>query len=72
MESCFVIFVFSLFSFLFFKIFSKLRDTQQFEGSVTPSVPKLTGITKGFRKGELVLFTGPTGIFSIDDGVLLF
>lgn len=37
------------------------RDSKQFDGTPTPSVPRLTGILKGFRKGELVVFTGPTG-----------
>ena len=37
------------------------RDSKQFDGTPTPSIPRLTGILKGFRKGELVVFTGPTG-----------
>jgi hypothetical protein len=32
-----------------------------FSGTPTPSLPKVTSITKGFRDGELVIFTGPTG-----------
>jgi hypothetical protein len=32
-----------------------------FSGTPTPSLPKITSITKGFRDGELVIFTGPTG-----------
>ena len=30
-------------------------------GTPTPSLPSLTSLTKGFREGELVIFTGPTG-----------
>jgi len=30
-------------------------------GTPTPSLPTLTSLTKGFREGELVIFTGPTG-----------
>lgn len=37
------------------------NDSVQFEGTATPSIPKLTKTLKGFRKGELILFTGPTG-----------
>ena len=31
------------------------------DGTPTPSLPTLTKIVKGFRRGELVIFTGPTG-----------
>ena len=31
------------------------------DGTSTPSMPTLTKICKGFRRGELVIFTGPTG-----------
>lgn len=31
------------------------------EGSQVPSLPTLNSIAKGFRRGELVLLTGPTG-----------
>lgn len=31
------------------------------DGSLTPSLPQLTEICKGFRRGELVILTGPTG-----------
>lgn len=34
------------------------------EGSLTPSLPRLTEICKGFRRGELVILTGPTGNFA--------
>lgn len=30
-------------------------------GTPTPSLPTLTSLTKGFREGELIIFTGPTG-----------
>lgn len=33
----------------------------QTHGTSTPSLPTLTKLTKGFREGELVIFTGPTG-----------
>jgi twinkle protein len=33
----------------------------QTHGTGTPSLPTLTSLTKGFREGELVIFTGPTG-----------
>jgi twinkle protein len=32
-----------------------------FEGTQAPSMMKLNRICKGFRRGELVIFTGPTG-----------
>lgn len=31
------------------------------DGSGTPSIPQLEAICKGFRRGELVVLTGPTG-----------
>lgn len=31
------------------------------EGNVTPSLPGLTEMCKGFRRGEMVILTGPTG-----------
>lgn len=31
------------------------------EGSITPSLPALTDIIKGFRRGELTVLSGPTG-----------
>lgn len=39
-----------------------LRAETRSEGSQTPSLPKLSSITKGFRRGELVILTGPTGV----------
>ena len=32
-------------------------------GTPTPSLPGISAITKGFRVGELVVFTGPTGMY---------
>lgn len=32
-----------------------------YEGTISKSLPTLTAYTKGFRRGELVVFTGPTG-----------
>lgn len=51
-------------------LFSDFRDEvlghfqdplNQTHGTPTPSLPSLTTLTKGFREGELVIFTGPTG-----------
>lgn len=39
----------------------KIITGQTIEGSGTPSIPGLTQICKGFRKGELVILSGPTG-----------
>lgn len=36
-------------------------NTVTSEGSVTPSLPGLTDMCKGFRRGEMVVLTGPTG-----------
>jgi twinkle protein len=38
-----------------------VRSDRPIIGTSTPSLPKLTSICKGFRRGELVIFTGPTG-----------
>jgi twinkle protein len=32
------------------------------DGVKSPSLPALSNILKGFRRGELVIFSGPTGI----------
>ena len=40
-----------------------LGTASVYEGIKTPSLPKLTGILKGFRRGELVILTGPTGAY---------
>ena len=32
-----------------------------YEGTLCTSLPTLNRITKGFRRGELVVFSGPTG-----------
>ena len=37
------------------------KEEQRVEGTPVKSIPTLNKITKGFRKGELVVFTGPTG-----------
>eukprot|EP00602_Paraphysomonas_sp_CaronLab_P009375 CAMPEP_0185037728 /NCGR_PEP_ID=MMETSP1103-20130426/32532_1 /TAXON_ID=36769 /ORGANISM="Paraphysomonas bandaiensis, Strain Caron Lab Isolate" /LENGTH=478 /DNA_ID=CAMNT_0027575839 /DNA_START=143 /DNA_END=1576 /DNA_ORIENTATION=+ len=37
------------------------RPRSVISGTPTKSLPALTKITKGFREGELVVFTGPTG-----------
>jgi twinkle protein len=42
----------------------KLSSGQLIEGSSTPSIPGLTQICKGFRRGEMVVVSGPTGEFS--------
>eukprot|EP01035_Chromulina_nebulosa_P018279 gene18279-23956_t len=39
-----------------------LRQSSKYEGTATPSLPKLTDICKGFRRGELVIFSGATGV----------
>ncbi len=39
----------------------KLSTGQSIEGSGTPSIPGLTQICKGFRRGELIILSGPTG-----------
>jgi twinkle protein len=40
---------------------SSFLKTDIREGTQTPSIPRLSNIVKGFRRGELVSFTGPTG-----------
>jgi hypothetical protein len=43
-----------------------IRGTdKESDGTRILSLPKLSGITKGFRRGELVVFTGPTGIIDL-------
>lgn len=32
------------------------------QGTIVPSLPRLTKITKGFRTSELIILTGPTGV----------
>lgn len=43
------------------EVMASKKDLKQFDGTSTPSLPRLTKLLKGFRKGELVVFTGPTG-----------
>jgi twinkle protein len=44
------------------EVLGYFKDPQsQAHGTPTPSLPTLTSLTKGFREGELVIFTGPTG-----------
>lgn len=35
-----------------------LNKQCEYEGTIVSSIPKLSEITKGFRRGELVVFTG--------------
>jgi twinkle protein len=50
--------------------FTQLRDlvlvfadpSAPYEGTLVNSLPRLNTITKGFRKGELIILTGPTGM----------
>lgn len=52
----------------------ELRHKLNYEGTPTNSLPELTRLIKGFRKGELVILSGTTGVgkttllsqFSID------
>jgi twinkle protein len=39
-----------------------IEGMQEHAGSVSTSLPGLTDLCKGFRRGELVIFTGPTGM----------
>eukprot|EP01039_Chlorochromonas_danica_P005868 gene5868-6461_t len=39
----------------------KNGDKKAVEGSITPSLGALTEIIKGFRRGELIVLSGPTG-----------
>ncbi len=43
------------------RVFRFLKSGPHLEGIQTPSFPRLSAICKGFRRGELVIFTGPTG-----------
>jgi twinkle protein len=43
------------------QVFASIRRLDQREGAQVESMPQLCKLTKGFRKGELVIFTGPTG-----------
>lgn len=50
-----------VFSDLRDQVFASIRRVDMREGSQVASMPDLCRICKGFRKGELVVFTGPTG-----------
>lgn len=43
------------------EVLSLMHQKHSVEGTPVKSIPKLNELTKGFRKGELVVFTGPTG-----------
>lgn len=43
------------------EVLGLMHRKSAFEGTQTPSMMKLNRICKGFRRGELVIFTGPTG-----------
>jgi twinkle protein len=52
----------NLFSDFRGEVLGHFKDPENQEhGTPTPSLPTLTSLTKGFREGELVIFTGPTG-----------
>jgi twinkle protein len=42
-------------------VLQALECAEENEGSAATSLPGLTELCKGFRRGELVIFTGPTG-----------
>lgn len=42
-------------------VLQALECAEENEGSAATSLPGLTDLCKGFRRGELVIFTGPTG-----------
>jgi hypothetical protein len=42
-------------------VMPRVARTDLREGSQTTSLPQLSNICKGFRRGELVILTGPTG-----------
>eukprot|EP00968_Pinguiococcus_pyrenoidosus_P029096 scaffold8310_cov325-Pinguiococcus_pyrenoidosus.AAC.1 len=43
------------------QVVSALLDPDAFKGAEVKSLPRFSKLLKGFRKGELTVFTGPTG-----------
>jgi twinkle protein len=42
-------------------VIHEILHPNEYAGVPMPSLPKLTNIIKGFRRGELTIVTGPTG-----------
>ncbi len=49
------------FSDLRSQVLHEILNPEKYVGAPVPSLPKLTDILKGFRRGELTVLTGPTG-----------
>jgi twinkle protein len=43
------------------QVLNQITNPEKYMGVPTPSLPGLTSIIKGFRRGELTVITGPTG-----------
>jgi twinkle protein len=43
------------------QVLTQIANPEKYMGVPTPSLPGLTSIIKGFRRGELTVITGPTG-----------
>ena len=44
------------------QVMHEVRFPEEYEGTPVDTLPALTKIIKGFRKGEMALLTGPTGV----------
>jgi twinkle protein len=51
------------------QVMNQILNPDKYMGVAAPSLPGLTSIVKGFRRGELTVVTGPTGSGKVSVGV---